>query len=136
MSGPTIPYAGYTYNFGRAIQAQKLTPQEQNLYLHGLTNMHTGKGVYQPGQGLSTIYNLNVEGPDGRAYNIPSVWDGKILNEDESKKRAAAVGWNKWPSYDTWQEADRRYLEDMHPYMDDDVQQFMKANPGAYGAPQ
>lgn len=125
QDGTVIPYAANTYNFGRANRALKLTPQEQFLYMHGIKNMVTGNGFARSGGELSTISQLNVEGPGGRAYNIPSIWNGKELTEAEAKKRAAAVGWDKWPSYSTWQEADRRYIEDMHPYMDRDVQQFL-----------
>ena len=107
-------------NYLRATKEMSLTPQEQYLYQHHLDNLHgTGK-VMQPGGDISTILQTVVPGPDNRYYNIPMVWDGKVLSREAAGAKAAEVGWDKWPSYDTPRAADTRYMQ-MHSYMDRDV---------------
>jgi hypothetical protein len=109
--------------------ALKLTPQEQFLYqwhVNNITGKNGGKAVHNPDGSTSTILQMNVE-HNGKAYNVPSVWDGKTHTENEARKHAAEIGWDKWPSYPTWQEADKRYIEQMHPIMDRDID--AKPNP-------
>lgn len=85
--------------------------------------------MWKPGgQEVSTIFQMPAEGPDGRFYNIPTVWDGKILQPKEAVKRAEQVGWDKWPAYDTEEHAEVRYQR-MHDYMEKDVENYKKSNP-------
>ena len=90
------------------------SPQEENLYQHHLGELYRG-GVRQPDGSLSTLYQAPVEGPGGRYYNVPTVWDGQILTTPEARERAAAQGWNKWPSYATPDAADLAYEARVHP---------------------
>jgi hypothetical protein len=106
-------------NFNDAVTTLDLTPQEQFLYQHGLNNLNNGTWVQQPTGEVSTILQTSVEGPDGKTYNIPTVWDGKVLSVDQAMARAAAVGWDKWPSYDNPDAAEKRY-QSMHTFMDRD----------------
>jgi hypothetical protein len=107
-------------NFLEAVKQLGLTKEEQNLYQHHLMNMAAGAQVRGP-EGTSSILQINVQGPDGRFYDMPTVWGGKILSPDEGKKKAIAThGWDYWPSYDTSDEADARYMQ-YHEYMARDM---------------
>ena len=55
----------------------------------------------------------------GRHYNLPTVWDNKIVDPDEAMARSEATGLDKFPSYGSPEEAERRY-DDMHQYMEQD----------------
>lgn len=102
------------------INSLGLTPQELYLYEHHVGNTLT-KPVKNKDGSTSTVLQRVVDGPGGRFYNIPSVWDGKILGEQDARRRAAAQGWQNWPSYATPDEADARY-ELMHQLMSMDVE--------------
>ena len=108
--------------FNQAMSALNMTPQEQFLYQHHLDNLSGPGKVIQPGgMDTSTVLQAVVTGPDGKYYNIPTVWDGQALAPQQAAERAAAAGWDKWPSYATPQAADDRY-DAMHAYMEKDVQ--------------
>lgn len=113
-------------------QAMDLSPQEQFLLEHHFHNLHrlgTGggtinnvrsdRGAMQPDGSYSTIRQMVVGGPDGRFYNIPTIWNGRQLSGEQAVNMAAKVGWNKWPAYATPDEADARYMK-MHEFMDVD----------------
>ena len=97
-----------------------LSPQELFLYQHHLGNVQSGMQLNNADGSTSTVLQMVVDGPGGKFYSIPSVWDGKALTEPEARKRAAQVGWDKWPSYRTPEEADARYMQ-MHDFMARDV---------------
>ena len=105
-------------NFIAASQEMKLTPQEQYLYQTHLANLAKG-GVPNPTGGTSTLYQMSVE-HDGKTYNVPTVWNGKILSTDKAMEQVRKVGIDKFPSYDTRQEAQARY-DQMHSYMEKDL---------------
>lgn len=96
-----------------------LTPQEQHLYQHHLDNLSDGKAVYNPDGSTSTIFQSSVE-VDGKTYNIPTVWDGKIVSPHEAFQRAAKQGLGNWPSYPSEDDAAKRY-DAMHAGMELDV---------------
>ena len=73
-------------------------------------------------RGLGDVYKRQV----------PTVWDGKILSPDEAFKRVDKIGWDKFPSYATEQEAEQRYQQ-LHSFMERDTQQYF-AQRGAGGA--
>ena len=97
-----------------------LTPQELYLYGHHAGNVQGGSAVKNADGSTSTLYAMSVEGPSGRTYMLPTVWDGKILPPREAIKRAAAIGWDRWPSYGSPDEADARYSA-MHDVLAQDV---------------
>lgn len=105
-------------NMEAANQAMGLSPQERYLYQHHLDNLAKG-GVKQPDGKTSTIFKMDVE-VNGKTYNIPTVWDNKIVDPDEAMKRAGKVGLDKFPSYDTPDEATNRYNQ-MHDFMERDL---------------
>lgn len=102
----------------------KLTPQERALYERHLSNLYGAGRVEHPDGSISTLYQMSVTGPDKRAYNIPTVYDGRILHPDEAIQRAAQHGWQYFPSYASPQDAEQRYGQ-MHEFFDQDMRSFM-----------
>jgi hypothetical protein len=125
----TAPQANY-----RAANAQlKLTPQEQALYQRHLDNLTSAGGVNNPDGTRSTIKNITAK-VGGKTYVLPTVWDGKILPPDQAVQRARQEGLDKFPAYNSRQEAERRY-QDMHSYMDRDTKAWQQSSGGAKAAP-
>lgn len=120
-----------------ATSTLKLTPQELALYQMHLQNLTGPGGVDNPDGSRSTLYQA-VQEHNGKFYNVPTVWNGK--REVEPYKRddgtvmdvpnSAAlanvekVGWDKFPSYATPDEADARY-DAMHKFMEQDTSQYL-----------
>jgi hypothetical protein len=113
-------------NMRAATNTLGLTPQEQALYQRHLDNLSGFGGVMNDDGSRSTLYQGVVQGPGGRFYNVPTVWDGQILPFPEALKRVSAVGWDKFPSYATPEEADARY-DAMHHYMDRDTGRYLRS---------
>jgi len=117
--------------FSEALSSMKLTPQEQYLYWHHMNNLY-GSGKYiQPDGSVSTLKQAVVEGPGGKSYNIPTIWNGKELSVEEATAEAAKVGWNRWPSYSDPNAADLRY-ETLHPYLERDLEQYLGSHPSPF----
>jgi hypothetical protein len=123
-----------------ASQLLRLNPQEMALYQRHLQNLHGPGGVDNPDGSRSSLYQ-SVQERNGRFYNIPTVWNGKIETEkytqpgtgkvfDVPNKTALSnverTGWDQFPSYPTAEEADKRY-DAMHSFMEDDTAAYMKA---------
>jgi hypothetical protein len=102
-----------------AMKNLDLTPQEQNLYKHHLSNLAGGGKVIQPSGDISTLLQAVVE-RGGRYYNIPTVWGGRQLSPGDAEKRAGEIGWSNWPSYSSAKAADARYQQ-MHDYIERDT---------------
>lgn len=114
-------------NFVAAMQAMQLTPQEQALYQMHLQNLYGPGGVDNPDGSRSTLYQAVIE-HNGKFYNIPTVWNGKIVPVPQAVANAhAAGGLDAFPSYATPEQADTRYQQ-MHGFMEKDT--------GAYFAQQ
>src|SRR6266436_7698193 len=110
-------------SFRAALTDMNLTPQEQNLYKMHLENLSGPGGVDNPDGSRSTLKQITVEAND-KAYNIPTVWEGKVLSNEEAMKRVDAYGWHKFPSYDTEDKAQARY-DAMHSYMEKDTAKYL-----------
>lgn len=110
------------YGYDEATQQLSLSPQEQYLYLHHLNNLYGPGKVLNADGSVSTMLQAVVSGPGGKYYNIPTVWGGQVLDIYSASQLAGQVGWDKWPSYATPEQADARY-ELMHPYFERDVEQ-------------
>ena len=106
-------------NRNAAMKDLNLTPQEQFLYQHHLTNLYGGGAVNNPDGSSSTVYQAGI-GMNGKQYNIPTVWHGKILPVEAALQQAQRVGLDKYPSYATPEDAESRY-QAMHPYMERDL---------------
>lgn len=134
-----------TDNLSAATSALNLTPQEQALYQMHLSNLYGPGGVDNDGSNpnlpagsRSTLYQSPQEN-NGKFYNIPTVWNGKVETEPYTKSdgtvmdvpnktalaNVAKMGWEKFPAYSTPDEADARY-DQMHAYMDKDTARYLQ----------
>jgi len=102
----------------QAQQALKMTPQERGLYERHLAN--GANPVFNPDGSTSTLFQMSVSGPDRQTYNIPSVYNGRILPGEQAVRNAAQQGWYNFPSYPDSATAEARYGQ-MHGYMEQDV---------------
>lgn len=131
-------------HFDRAVKDLGLDDKEQALYQRHLSNLWGEGGVSNNDGSRSSLFQA-VEPHNGKYYNIPTVWDGKIETEkwtrpsdnkefDVPNKTALdnvnKAGWDSFPSYDDPQKADDRYAS-MHDYMDKDTGDWM-AQSGAF----
>ena len=107
-------------NMGAADTAMKLTPQEKFLYERHLKNV-TGGGGFTNADGSRSTLKQTTVGVDGKTYSVPTVYDGKEVSADEAFKRAKDIGLDKFPSYSSPAEAQKRY-DEMHKYMERDIQ--------------
>ena len=133
---PGVPNLGH---MGDAHTAMNLTPQEQALYQRHLDNLQGTGGVDNPPtaqnpQGSRSSLFASTFDVDGKTYVIPTVRDGKILPADQAFQAAKAEGLDKFPSYNSRQEADARYGQ-MHDFMDKDTGDYfaMKNRPQQMG---
>lgn len=106
-------------NFNAAHAELDMTPEEQALYMRHLSNVTGPGGVDHPDGGRSTLYQMSTQIGD-KIYNIPTVWNGKIVPPEQALKLAFMEGIDKFPSYATVDEAEARY-EAMHRFMDADI---------------
>lgn len=115
----------YGQNFLAANTAMQLNPQEQAFYARHLQNLYGPGGVTHPDGSRSTLYQTSV-GIGDKYYNLPTVYDGKILSPDDAIARARQQGLDNFPSYPTEEEAEARYQQ-MHGYMENDMRDWMTA---------
>jgi hypothetical protein len=115
-------------NLEAADKALHLTPQERALYERHLTNLVGPGGVNNPDGSRSTLFQTSFE-TDGKTYNVPTVYDGRILKPDDAIERARKEGLDKFPSYASEDEAEARYQQ-MHNYMERDTEQHFKGKAG------
>jgi hypothetical protein len=117
-------------NYAAATRQLKLNPQEQYLYQTHLENLDKG-GVPNPKGGTSTLFVTTV-GVGGRTYVIPTVWDMQIMSPQEAEMRALSEGIEKFPSYKSEAEAEKRYKR-MHEYMEQDLMKSKERRGGGEG---
>lgn len=110
--------------YEQAQAALQLTPEEKGLYERHLANLSGSGKVSHPDGSISTLYQMSVDGPGGQTYNIPSVYNGKILQPNQAIQNAAQQGWHTFPAYPTQEAAEARY-EQMHSFMDQDVGNYL-----------
>lgn len=106
----------------------KLSPQELKMYGRHIGNLKGPGGVDHPNGARSTLMNMGVE-LGGKYYNLPRVYDGKILSPDEAVAKAQAQGLENFPSYANKEQAESRYQQ-IHKYMEKDAQQFIRREAG------
>ena len=123
VGNPPVASSGPASNMDAAHAALKMTPQEKALYQRHLDNLNGPGGVDNANGSRSTLYQMGVD-VDGKTYNIPTVYDGKILKPADAVKRAEKEGWDKFPSYASEDEAESRYSE-MHKFMEKDTEDYM-----------
>jgi hypothetical protein len=108
---------------GIATKEMNLNEQEQFLYQHHLDNYAKGGVQSAGGTKTSSLLAITVgskDKSDPKTYVVPTIWDNKILSKDEAIQRADDLGLEKFPSYDTREQANARYMQ-MHDYMDRDM---------------
>lgn len=94
------------------IEELGLTAQERTLWNHHLYNLnHIGTGGFiQPTGEVSTVLQAVIPGPNGRFYNVPTVWGGRqLLGRELVDMINRTGGLDRWPSYDSAEEAQARY---------------------------
>lgn len=126
-------------HFKEADEALGMNKQEADLYKRHLFNLYGSGGVDNPDGSRSSLYQA-VQEHDGKFYNIPTVWNGKIETEPWTRpsdgktfdvpnatalKNVQNEGWDSFPSYPTANEADERY-DQMHGFMERDTADYMK----------
>jgi hypothetical protein len=114
-------------NLAQARQKLNLNPQEVALYQMHLSNLYGRGGVDNPDGTRSSLFQTSVE-IDGKTYNIPTVWDGKILPPEQAIARAQEYGFDKFPSYSNPEQAQSRY-DAMHDYMEKDTKAYQAMPP-------
>jgi hypothetical protein len=122
-SGASVPDQR---NFQAADAALAMTPQEQALYKRHLANLYGPGGVHNADGSISTLYQTSVE-IGGKVYNIPTVYDGKILSPQEALARAKAQGIDNFPSYPDEKTAESRYNL-MHDFMEKDTASYISSS--------
>jgi hypothetical protein len=102
------------------IDSLNLTPQEQYLYQMHLQNLLGPGGVTNFNGSRSTLRQMSTDA-NGRTYNVPTVWGGRILPPDQAMAQARQAGLSNFPAYANPDQAEARYQQ-MHGFMDQDVQ--------------
>lgn len=120
----------FLYSNAQAAESElKLTPEEKNLYDTHLRNLIGPGGVDNADGSRSSVKSMMVEFDD-RTFVLPTVYGGKILDKDEAIAKAKEIGLNKFPSYDSQEEAEKRY-DQLHKFMEKDTQNYQEAK-GVY----
>lgn len=110
-------------HMAEADAAMTLSPEEKFLYNTHLQNLNgTGKIVHPDGS-ISSLLQMSFE-QDGKFYNIPTVVGGKQLAPNDAIKAAEQVGLDKFPAYNSEEEAEARY-EAMHEFLGKDTGDFI-----------
>ena len=116
---------GWSPQFARAQRELKMTPQEEYLYRHHLTNLSKGGVVHRNGS-ISTLLQ-GTYGDTAKFYNIPTVWNNQIVSDQQAWQLANKAGLQNFPSYPDERTAQSRY-DAMHGYMDQDMRDWFNAN--------
>ena len=114
-----------TANMRSASESLDLNGRERKLYERHLKNLWGSGGVTGEMGNRSTLMATTV-GFGGRTYLIPTVWDGKILSDEQAILRAKREGLRNFPQYRSVEEAQARYSK-IHDYMDMDTEQWTNA---------
>jgi len=101
----------------------KLSTQEKALYQRHLNNLSGPGGVDNPDGTRSTLFATTV-GFGDKTYIIPTVANGRIMNQEEAIQKARKEGIDKFPSYNSEEEATARYNM-MHGYMEKDTKKYL-----------
>lgn len=111
-------------NFKAAASQMQLTESEKQLYRRHLNNLHGPGGVDNSDGTRSTLYAQTVSFGD-KTFIIPTVANGRKLDTEEAINQAKKEGIDKFPSYNSVEEAEERYNK-MHEYMEKDTIQYQK----------
>jgi len=102
----------------------ELSNKEQNLIKYHREVLANKEHMIEDGL-LTSIYIVGVTNPaDGRIYNVPGYFDGKIQSDQDAAARARNIGWDKYPSYENGEQADRA-AQKLHKIIEQDGTEFM-----------
>jgi hypothetical protein len=99
------------------IMAKVLQSPMDAITRHHYENLAAGKEVRHKDGKVSTVYTIQVE-IDGKPTLIPTVWDGKIIDDQEEAKRRAIASRKQWPQRKTHEEL-RKFDQAIHRNMKD-----------------
>ena len=92
---------------------------------HHLNSLQTGKVVRGVDGRVGTVRTIQVD-IGGVPTLIPSIWDGKILNDRDATRRALESG-IKWPTAKTHEELRKLDIK-IHERFDEDLQKSMESD--------
>ena len=101
-----------------AAQNQWGDSQKDAITQHHLNNLETGNAVVNKDGSTSTVRTIQVD-IDGKPTLIPTVWDGKIVSNDEAARRAIESG-VQWPTAKTHEEL-RKFDQEIHKSFEADL---------------
>lgn len=136
---PTIPTADDSGMLDEVMSPEytpipeDFSPEESNLINYHRNTLDSGTELADD-EGTTTIYMTGVQGPDGREYIIPGYFDGKRQDPEIAAVRAMLVGWDKYPSYASVDEAEKA-TQRLHQFIELDGETGQKANATSYKAP-
>jgi hypothetical protein len=113
----------------------KNTEQMDPILRHHYKNIAGNKAVKNTDGSISTVFTRQVE-INGVPTLIPSVWDGKILNEKDAIQRAITSG-IKWPqaqSHKKLRAYDQTLHKDMKNISAEEARKILKRNSNAEGS--
>jgi hypothetical protein len=117
-------------HMAEADAAMGLTPQEKFLYNTHLQNLNGPGKVVHPTGDISSLYQMSFQNEDdGKTYNIPTIWNGKILEPNDAIAAARKTGLDRFPSYDNGEDAETRYNQ-MHGFLEKDTGDFIAGAKG------
>ena len=108
--GGEVEASGIGGLFENRAQAATMDP----ILEHHYKNIAQGKAVQNDDGSVSTVYTSQVD-IEGVPTLIPTVWDGRILSDEEATQRALSSG-KAWPTADT-HESLRQYDIELHEQM-------------------
>ena len=102
----------------------EISNKEQNLIKYHREVLANKEHMIEDGA-LTSIYIVGVTNPaDGRIYNVPGYFDGKIQSDKNAADRARSIGWDKYPSYENGEQANRA-AQKLHKIIEQDGVEFM-----------
>lgn len=94
------------------------TPQEQALIQYHRDNLSRGTELKDE-QGTTTVLITGMQGPDGREYLVPGFFDGKRQSPAAIAERVGKIGWDRFPSYATLDDAEQA-TKRLHDLIEED----------------
>jgi len=130
-AAPALPAAPLQFS-----APEGLTPKERNLLDYHRDNLRKGTYATLPNGDIASVYITGVEGPGAKIYNVPGYWNGQLHTDvAEIQEHAKNIGWDRFPSYATPQEADMA-ADKVHQIIEDDVERFRRGQPTSPGPQQ
>lgn len=98
---------------------ESFSPQERRLVEYHRETLRMNEQLDDE-KGTTTVYITGVQGPDGREYLIPGYFAGQRQSPEASALRASLIGWDKYPSYKSPEEA-QNAVNRLHTVIEGDM---------------